>query len=300
MGKTASKEPGGKRVKRPRFHIIDNAPGAEWRRVNLKKLRSRVEAQVEAKRQSRLRRTFNWRSIYLVPVLIAWTGLLCIPAIFSVIFLRKTNAYDRVEQLWTRSVHALAGARIQVSGAEHLDPTRTYIILSNHASHLDITALIQTTTMPIRFFARENLFKIPLFGWYLSMTGHIPIDRHKGATNFDKLRTDCEKLVARRHSILVFPEGTRSLTTEMLPFKKGAFHVAQQLGFPILPVSIHGSHHCHPAKTYIFRKGEIRLTFHEPIDPNGCDVETLVTRTRAVIASGLVDEAPDLRHVVNG
>ncbi|MCB1155490.1 1-acyl-sn-glycerol-3-phosphate acyltransferase, partial [bacterium] len=202
MGKNIPKDPGSKRIKRPRFHIIDNAPGAEWRRVNLKKLRSRVEAQVEAKRQSWLRAKLSRRSIYAVPLCLLVTGVASIFAFFAVIFAPKSKLYEFVERTWTRTIHRIAGVRIQAQGLEHIDPASTYIILANHASHLDIPVLMQATPMPVRFFARENLFKIPMFGWCLALTGHIPIDRRKGATDFDKLRTDCEKLVERQHSIL--------------------------------------------------------------------------------------------------
>ena len=114
------------------------------------------------------------------------------------------------------------------------------IFASNHESVLDIWVLFAIIPRSFRFIAKQELFRMPIFGWYMRIGGHIPVDRSNRQRAVASL-SQAGEAVRAGTSIVVFPEGTRSRTGRIQAFKKGPFVVAQQAGVPIVPIAISGS-----------------------------------------------------------
>ncbi len=140
---------------------------------------------------------------------------------------------------------------LEISGLEHIDPRKTYVIVANHQSLADIVILYKTH-LQFKWVAKENLFKIPVFGWCMSLAKHIPLARRELSSIRDAYDVAGEWL-RKGISVLFFPEGTRSKTGRISNFKNGAFKLALQEQKPILPVYIGGSSGVIPRGSWIFK-----------------------------------------------
>ena len=159
----------------------------------------------------------------------------------------------------------LAGARLEIVRPPS-PPAGPVVFASNHESALDIWAVFVAIPRSFRFIAKEELFRLPLFGWYLRLGGHIPVDRTNHARAVASLRRAVDA-VRGGTSILVFPEGTRSRDGRIQPFKKGSFVIAKDAGVPVIPIAISGSGAVTPSKIVAVHPGTIRLAAGDPIDP---------------------------------
>lgn len=182
-------------------------------------------------------------------------------------------------------LHA-CGAKVKVTGSEHLEIGRSYVFASNHRSYLDTAALFRYTGRRIGLVAKKELLKFPVLGQGMGFVNIIAIDR----SDPDRALASMEK--ARRvmhsgYSFGVFIEGTRALPGELLPFKKGAFHLALQTDAAIVPVAIKNSDWMMGKKTGVAYPGEIEMILLPPIETKGRDVMELLQETRAAVAAAL-------------
>ncbi len=159
----------------------------------------------------------------------------------------------------------LTGARLDVTPLPAL-PDGPLIFASNHESALDIWVVFEVLPRNFRFIAKQELFRMPVFGWYLSLGGHIPVDRGNHARALQSLRRAGEA-VRSGTSLVVFPEGTRSRDGRVQPFKKGSFVVAMEAGVPVVPVAIAGSGRVTPKSVIAVVPGTIRVAVGAPVDP---------------------------------
>ncbi len=160
----------------------------------------------------------------------------------------------------------LAGARTRVEPLPGL-PDGPLIFASNHESALDIWVVFKVLPRSFRFVAKAELFRIPVFGAYMRLGEHIPVDRGNHARAVQSLRRAGEA-VRSGISLVVFPEGTRSKDGRILPFKKGPFVVAMEAGVPVVPVAISGSGRVTPKNAVAVVPGTIRVAIGEPVDPH--------------------------------
>ncbi len=173
---------------------------------------------------------------------------------------------DRLDQ-WSRVVVRNAGIELDVRGREHLVSGRTYLVMSNHQSLYDIPVLFRVIGPNIRMITKKELFRVPVFGGALAAAGFISIDRSDRAQAIQSLER-ARQLLADGTHVWVAPEGTRSRTGKLLPFKKGAFYLALEAGLPILPVTIAGTRDVLRAHGLRSRPGaKVRVTIHQRIDP---------------------------------
>lgn len=182
------------------------------------------------------------------------------------------------------------GARVRVNGLENLEPGRDYVFVSNHRSYLDTAALFRYAGRRIGLVAKKELLKAPVLGQGMSFVNIIAIDR----SNPERARRSMEK--ARRvmengYSFGVFAEGTRGLPGELLPFKKGAFHLAFQTGAAIIPVSIANTDWMMGKRTGVAYSGTIEMTLHPPVETEGlsadADMARLIATVREPVARAL-------------
>ena len=130
--------------------------------------------------------------------------------------------------------------RRKIEGLENIDKKKSYVIVINHNSMVDILALY-FLPLNFRWVSKREVFRIPYVGQLLTIHGDIAIDRSKGADSMRKVTEDGKMWIGRGASIAMFPEGTRSKSGEMGRFKQGAFALAKEAGVEILPVAMHGT-----------------------------------------------------------
>lgn len=174
---------------------------------------------------------------------------------------------ERLES-WASRVVSNAEMVITVHGRENIDPSKTYLIMSNHQSHYDVAVIYYVLGASIRMVAKRELFDLPVFGSAMRAAGFISVDRKNTESAIHSL-ADAKAKLAAGIPMWIAPEGTRSPTGELLPFKKGGFVIAVETGAPILPVTIRGTREVLRAKGMRSRPGvEVFVTIHPEIDPN--------------------------------
>lgn len=177
--------------------------------------------------------------------------------------------------------------RFETSGPVLPDPRRPYVAVSNHESYADIF-LISHLPWEMKWISKETMFRIPCFGWMMQMAGDIKLRRGERSSAVAAMQAARDRL-ARRVSVMIFPEGTRSRDGEMLPFKDGAFRLAIETGAPILPLAVAGTRDAMAKGTFRFQRARARVLVLEAIETVGLtldDVDALKARTRALIAEG--------------
>jgi 1-acyl-sn-glycerol-3-phosphate acyltransferase len=178
----------------------------------------------------------------------------------------------------------LAGARVEVARRPVL-PAGPIIFACNHESVLDIWVAFQVLGRSFRFIAKQELFRMPVFGWYLRLGGHVPVDRGNHARAVESLR-HAGALVRGGTSLVVFPEGTRSRDLRVHAFKKGPFVVAMEAGVPVVPVAISGSGRVTPKNVVAVVPGPIRVAVGDPVDPRAfATKEALLAEVRRAVVA---------------
>jgi 1-acyl-sn-glycerol-3-phosphate acyltransferase len=181
----------------------------------------------------------------------------------------------------------LARIRVQVVGRE-LIPERPCIFMANHVSNLDPPILLPLLPFRTAFFIKRSLLKIPVVGFGMRLAGFIPVDRDGRLESARDSVQAASKVLASGVNVSTFPEGTRSRTGRLLPFKKGAFYLAMESGAPVIPVSIWGSEQMMTKGSLRIKPGTAHLTFHPPLYPEQfTNREQLTTAVRSAITSGL-------------
>jgi len=203
-------------------------------------------------------------------------------------------AMDRVgipkSVIWTfsklqaRNACRALGVRVRVLGAELVVEGGPFVFTPNHQAHIDIAALLGYLPGNNRFASKKELFDEPVLGAVMRTLGMLPVDRDDPMKSIDVLNRAVEK----GDSIIIFPEGTRSRDGELLPFKKGAFVAAIEMGRPIVPVAIKGTHRVMPKGGYLsIHPGEVEIVVKPPISTRGLcydDRERLRDAVREIIA----------------
>jgi len=215
-----------------------------------------------------------WRTVFfLIPVIGAYTIVLGAVSVLSSAFDRSGDFGHHCARLWSRLILWTTGVRVRVSGLEHIEPGRSYVVASNHQSIYDIPILFATLPLQLRIVAKASLGSIPFLGWHLRRTGHLLVDRsNPGADIVLKMR----RLVGRGSSLIVFPEGTRSADGRVGRFKKGSFLVAVDAALPVVPVSVAGSRHVMLKGRLMVCPGEVRVTVHPPRPTAGVPRESVI------------------------
>ncbi len=217
------------------------------------------------------------------------TFILAFSAMVFTFFDPGGGMYHRHARLWARLGLWLAGAKVEATGQEHVPDGVPVIFMSNHQGNFDILALLLVVPRRFAWIAKEELFRIPVFGHSMARAGYIPLDRSDGRRALKSMEAAAAK-IRNGASVVIFPEGTRSPDGALLPFKRGGFLVAVRAGVPIVPVTINGSMRINPAHRIELHPGTIRVRFGEPISTSGRgrgQDEQTMEQVRAAIAGGL-------------
>lgn len=198
---------------------------------------------------------------------------------------------------WSRSIVERAGIRLAIHGRENLPPRdEPLVVMSNHQSHYDIVCLFQAIDRPLRMVAKTELYRIPFMGKAMRAAEFVEIDRRHRERAIQSLSAATQKIKSGI-SVWIAPEGTRSETGRIAPFKKGGFHLALDTGVRILPVTVEGTRFVLPARSLQLTTNlPVSVNIGAPIDPavyGEARREDLMRDVRAAIESMLPEELRD-------
>jgi 1-acyl-sn-glycerol-3-phosphate acyltransferase len=174
--------------------------------------------------------------------------------------------------------------KFSYTGAIPADSRRPYVVVSNHESFTDIL-LISHLPWEMKWLSKAELFRIPFMGWLMHLAGDVPVKRGFGPSAIEAIAR-CREILSRRVSVMIFPEGTRSPTNDLLPFKDGAFRLAIDAGVPILPLALHGTRNALPRHDWRFGRSTAVVEVLAPVETTGltpADVPALKQKVRDII-----------------
>ncbi len=206
--------------------------------------------------------------LFKAPAIILATVMMASISLVSSIWDRTGFTQHRVAQTWSRILLALSVVRCRVTGIEKLDPLRSYVLAANHASYMDTPAVLSSVPLQFRFFAKKGLFSIPFMGWHLTRAGHLPVVRDDPRASLKMMSEGAKMLRGRGVSLLLFPEGGRTIT-QMRPFREGAAYIAIKAGVPAVPIAILHSRAILPMGSACIHSGEIEILIGDPIETSG-------------------------------
>ncbi|HKY08126.1 MAG TPA: lysophospholipid acyltransferase family protein, partial [Candidatus Binatia bacterium] len=223
-------------------------------------------------------------------VLLVITIPLAIATIVFGVFDPHGKRVYRINQFWTWLILRLGGISLNVTGLENVEPREQYVFMVNHQSNVDIPVLIQSLLrFQLRWIAKQELLKVPLFGWAMWATKHITVDRSARLGVVQSLERAKRRLAAGI-SIVVFPEGTRSRDGRLLPFKKGGFLLAAKARTKIVPVTIIDSARLLPAGVWRLQPGTIEVFVDKPVPTENYHagkLRPLIDQVRQIIETRL-------------
>ena len=232
------------------------------------------------------------RGLFLIFSAAVYTAIICLPAFFSCLVDRSGRWPSFFQRTWVRWLLRTNGVRLRLKGLENLREGQSYIFISNHTSILDIPGIISAIPRPTRFIAKKSLAWFPVFGWFLSLAGHILINRKNARSALTGLKK-AVTLLRKGMAIVVFPEGSRSLDGRVKEFKGGAFLLAMQAKIPIVPISISGTYQMLPRTGWCFWPGIMELNVGEPISTRDLplrEARPLMERVRNTVIRNLKKE----------
>lgn len=198
----------------------------------------------------------------------------------------------RIARRWARMLLWIAGAKVKVVGLENVDPAKSYVVSPNHVSYMDTPALLAHLPVNFRFMAKKGLFEIPFIGGHLKKAGHIAVPLDDPRASLRVLSAAGKAMKESGLSVLVFPEGGRSETGELQPFKDGAAYLAIKGGVPILPVALIGIRDVLPMHSHHMRPGKVTMRIGKPLETEG-----LASAARAELTERLADEIRALQRL---
>ena len=195
---------------------------------------------------------------------------------------------DRPQRWMSRMVVRLAGGRVEVRKSPGFDAQRTCFLISNHVNLFDAFVLYGVIPQFFRGLELESHFRIPVYGWLMKRFGNVPVPDTNRLSDLKRMWRMAQSALDRGVSLVVFPEGSRTITGRVGPFQDGVFRMALQFGAPIIPVSIVGSFEFNRKTSWMLRPSRIVVHLHDTIETKGLDkrdVSALRERVRAVVAA---------------
>jgi 1-acyl-sn-glycerol-3-phosphate acyltransferase len=246
-----------------------------------------------------------WRTVFfLIPAISVYTIVLGTMSIVSTFFDRRGHAAHWCARAWSWMILATTGVEVSVSGLESVKRGETYLFISNHQSIYDIPVIFASLPFQLRIIAKESLGRFPFLGWHLVRAGHLLVDR----SNPDRsgILSRWRRLVADRLSLIIFPEGTRSVDGSVGRFKAGSFLLALEAGLTIVPLSISGTRHVMRKGRLMTCPGHVTLHVHRPVatprneSPTTADARALALQIEAIVRSGVEGADERTRSIGDG
>jgi 1-acyl-sn-glycerol-3-phosphate acyltransferase len=212
--------------------------------------------------------------VWIATAIIATLWLPLLAVIFAVTAPFDPGRYTAGR--WFRRAAMLAVAinpfwRFRTSGVRITDPRRPYVAVANHESYADIF-LLSHLPWEMKWLSKEEIVRLPIMGWMMRMAGDIAVRRHDAKSRRESLDQIRDRL-RKRVTVMVMPEGTRSPTGHLLPFRDGAFRVAVELGVPVLPIAVGGTRYAMAKGSFLFNRAVAEARVLEPIATDGMTLD---------------------------
>jgi 1-acyl-sn-glycerol-3-phosphate acyltransferase len=237
-----------------------------------------------------LRVNSGLRFVHVLRALALVVSTLIVVSIVVVVCLFEQDGKQgyRFAQWWMAFNLWMSGVRVKVRGLENVDAKRQYVFMSNHRSAADIVAIGWALwEFQIRFVAKKELLKVPVFGWGLAALKNIVIDRSNHVQAVRSYAVAGQR-IRRGISVVVFPEGTRGVGEELLPFKKGGFVLAMETSTPIAPIAVVGTTAVMAKHSLRIESGEVEIRVGVPIETAGIalkDKDPILAAVREAITA---------------
>jgi 1-acyl-sn-glycerol-3-phosphate acyltransferase len=188
--------------------------------------------------------------------------------ILSIFIPQKT--LDPLFKISLKLLFKILFIKVESEGGEHIEKNRTYLFMANHESLFDIPLLEAYTPTFVRGVEALRQFKWPVYGWAIRIMGNIPIDRKNIHASIKSMKIT-QKILQKGKSIIILPEGHRTMDGNLGDFKKLPFHLAKKAGVPVIPVGLSGLFQLKNKGSWLIRPGLIKITFGQPILPDKID-----------------------------
>lgn len=229
---------------------------------------------------------YKWFAI--LPTLLLTTILIgsCI-VVMSVVKLPASGS-QRLASFWAKINARVCLIKLEIAGLKHFQDNQSYIVVANHLSLIDIYILYGFLGRSLKWVMKKELRLVPFLGQACVAMGNIFVDRKN--TEFDlKALREAKRNMTKGDCVIFFPEGTRSRDGSLGSFKKGAFRMAKDLEIPIIPITLHDTHHVLATDSIDWKPGKVRMEIHLPIKVNSdTDPNQLAFETREIIRKSLV------------
>lgn len=229
-----------------------------------------------------------WRTVFwLIPAISLYTVVLGAFSLASMLADRRGRVAHRCARAWARLILATTGVRTSARGVERVDRGVSYVFVSNHQSIYDVPVLFAALPLQLRIIAKASLGRFPVLGWHLRWTGHLLVDRARAGAGALK---QVARMMRRGHSLIVFPEGTRSADGRVGRFRRGLFLLAIDAGLPVVPVAVAGTRRVMRKGRLTTRPGDVTLVVHPPVPTDGlsrADAGALAERVRGLVAASV-------------
>eukprot|EP01038_Epipyxis_sp_PR26KG_P008630 gene8630-11663_t len=204
---------------------------------------------------------------------------------------------EKIKRSFAWGLLFLSGIEVDVIGLDKAVFKNSSVLLAfSHASNFD--GFLVSGTCPVRNYAlaKKELFLVPFFSWISLAFGGVPVDRENRERAVGALKRSANSAKGSNVCVVIAPEGTRSVTGQLLPFKKGAFHMWDTLQSPMVPVIIFGAYDLYPVKSWINRTGRVTVLYLNPIDYPSQDisVEDKMIMVRSKMLEAIRDQCPKI------
>lgn len=169
-------------------------------------------------------------------------------------------------KVFSKTLLAIAGVKLDITGLEQIDKKEKYIFVSNHSSYFDIPVLISAIPNNLRFIYKKSIAYVPFFGWSVYFGGYVAVDRSNARSGFEAIKKAASIIKTKGLSFIIFPEGTRSIDGSIGNFKRGAFILASEVKEKIVPVTLIGTNKVLPKKKYTIKSGTVKVIVGKPMD----------------------------------
>ena len=227
---------------------------------------------------------YVYRYLMIVLYTIFWGLIACFLGLVD----RSGEGVIWVARNWVRWILATCHVEVVSEGLDRIDPKQPYVFMSNHQSVIDTAAIVSTLPVSWRFVAKRELLFVPFFGWALGLGGHVIVDRGNHQRAMQSMKRAAQRIRGGTN-VIIFPEGTRSPSGVMGPFKSGGFHLAIEAGVPILPITVSGTNQITPKGSLRIESGRVRILYGKPIPTSDLDLESrsrLKDDVRQAISAG--------------
>lgn len=233
---------------------------------------------------------FLWTMVFVDPLIILSTIFFGTISVTASFFEKDGRIQTAMARYWARSLLKFAGTRVTVEGIEKICLDKPYVFVSNHLSYMDTPVVLAHVPMNFRFMAKSGLFQIPFLGTHLQRAGHIPVPLEDPRKSVKALTKGAEVIRNLGISVLIFPEGGRSITGVLQEFKEGAAYVAIKAGVPMVPLALVGTRKVLAMGEATFHRAKVKLRVGDPLITTGLTLHQrheLMNQARARIVEML-------------